>query len=193
MLCTAQTSQQLPKLPSGYRLDPSVLVSATRDIFSNGFNSLTTSFSHFSALCSFSAALALMATLLQHCTRQRPGRRKGRDANAFTSLCQTACLFLLGLAGGVRMLLCDLTSTPQIIDPAFPRRPETYHFLMLFLALSSRHGWGRRAAAARVASQAAAGLPVPGNACQVRGSWAPVIRQSCCFSAPHGLLTFHLD
>ena len=85
-----------------------------------------------------------------------------------TSPYQTGCLFLLGLAGGVWMLLHDLTSTPQIIDPASPKRPETD--ILFSGAISSivrQTPQGRRTAAAQAVLQAVTGPAVPGNACQV--------------------------
>lgn len=53
-------------------------------------------------------------------------RERNSDANDFLDPCQAACLLLLGLAGDVWMLLYDLTSTPQITDPASPKRPDRH-------------------------------------------------------------------
>lgn len=199
LLCTVQVTHQLSKLPSGYGLNSSVLASAMHGISLNSFSSLTIFFSHFSSLALSAMALPHKATFLQHSTRQRPGRRKGREMLmsslvGVTSTYQTGCLLLLGLAGGVCMLLCDLTSTPQISNPASPKRLETD--ILFSDAISSfvqQTPQGRRTAAAQAVLQAVTGLAIPGNACQVWASWTPVIGQSCCLLAPCGLLTFHLD
>lgn len=85
-----------------------------------------------------------------------------------TSPHQTGCLFTLGLAGGVRLLLYELTSTPQIIDLASPKRPESD--LLCSDAISGvvqQAPRGGRTAAAQAVLQAVTGPPVPGNVCQV--------------------------
>lgn len=85
-----------------------------------------------------------------------------------TSPHQTGCLLLLGLAGGVWMLLYDLTSTPQIIGSASPKRPEPdVLFSDAISSIVQQTPQGRRPAAAQAVVQAAPGPAVPGNGCQV--------------------------
>ena len=66
------------------------------------------------------------------------------------------------------MLLYDLTSTPQIINPASSKRLETN--ILFSDAISNivqQTPQGRRTAAAQAVLQAVTGPAVPGNACPV--------------------------
>lgn len=66
------------------------------------------------------------------------------------------------------MLLYELTSTPQIIDLASPKRPESDIVGSDAISSAVRQApRGRTTAAAQALLQAVTGPPIAGNACQV--------------------------
>lgn len=120
--------------------------------------------------------------------------KRKSDAQRFVRPVSGSLFTSAGLSWRCLDAFIRLDIHPSNNRPCIPKKArQTYYLLILFPALSGRHHWGRRAAAAGAGLQAVTGLPVPGDGCQVCVSWAPVISQSCCLLAPRGLLTFHLD
>lgn len=135
LLCTARVTHQLSKLPSGYGLDCCVLASAMHGISLNGFSSLTTFFSHFSVLALSAVALPYKATFLQHSTRQRPGRRKGREMlNTFTSRCYKPVSDRLFISAGLSWRCLDafiwLDIHPSNNRPCIPEKARDRHIIL---------------------------------------------------------------
>lgn len=127
LLCTAQVTHQLSKLPSGYGLNSSVLASAMHGISLNSFSSLTMFFSHFSSLALSAMALPHKATLLQHSTRQR-------DANVFTSRCYKPISDRLFTSAGLswRCLYAFiwLDIHPSNKQPCIPKKARDRHIIL---------------------------------------------------------------